>query len=234
MNRGRIIYFDFDGTLHDTSVIYRNAVQKAYDYLLELQELDEQKKIDYPKGRNTGFMNLQARQIKIIESSKWLGMSPEDMWKDFMPDLSKELRKQVSKLVGEEMLRQLDLGMGKLYDGTLDVLKQLKERGYSLKILSNCTEVYRNKVLEVFPLDGLIDDFIAAENYRYTPKFEIISQLEETSEVLLFIGDRKSDIDVGARLGIKTIACDYGFGIVEELKAATHHIGHIKEMLLHL
>lgn len=234
MNRGRIIYFDFDGTLHDTSVIYRNAVQKAYDYLLKSHDVDEQKKMDYPKSMNTSFLNLQAKQIKISESSKWLGMSPEDMWKDFMPNLSEELTKKVSKLVGEEMLRQIDLDRGKLYDGALEVLKQLKQRGYSLKILSNCTEVYRNKVLEVFPLDGLIDDFIAAEYYQFITKHQIISQLEKTSEVLFFVGDRKTDIDVGTRLGIKTIACDYGFGSVEELKDATHHIGHIKKILLYL
>jgi phosphoglycolate phosphatase len=209
----RTVYFDFDGTLHDTAYIYRNAVQSTYEFL--------KTQIDLPE-----------RFISQEEAAKWLGLSPPAMWENFLPQINKKMKIEASAIVGDTIIKQLKAGEGKLYDGVPELLIKLKDRGYVVKILSNCKVSYKKAVMKVFKLDQLIEKFIAAESYQYKPKHQILAQSKEFDEnIVAFIGDRKSDIDAGLLNNIVTVACNYGYGTQEELIEADSHIENITELL---
>ena len=121
----KTIYFDYDGTLHDSIKIYAPAFKKAYDFLVEN---------NYAK----------KRLWRDEEIAKWLGYTSNEMWKNFM----------------EEMENQILAGNAVLYDGALDVLKQLKNKGYNLIFLSNCSINYMELSNKVFNLNLFFNDMI--------------------------------------------------------------------------
>lgn len=208
----KTIYFDFDGTLHNTLEIYTASVQKAYDHI-------------------QGLTPLPNRMIHKEEAKIWLGMPPKDMWNDFLPELEVEYKNLGSTIVGAEMLKALNEGRGQLYPDTIRVLHELKSKGYNLKIISNCKTIYRNKCMDVFNLSLFIDAFYAAEDYDYKPKYEILAEVECDNSVLAFIGDKRSDIEVGKYHDLITIGCCYGYGEPSELMNANYKINDIKELL---
>ncbi len=208
------IYFDFDGTLHNTSIIYQKAVNYSYKCL--------QSKIDLPN-----------RTVTVEQCDKWLGLTPQQMWDNFIPDLDKSLQEEASTLVGEKMKAQLENGEGTLYNNVINTLETLVARGYQINILSNCKNSYAEIVTEVFELYKYINNFYTAEQFDYKPKNEIISQLQSelNENIVAFVGDRKADIDAGKYNNIVTIACKYGFGSEEEIQEADFFIQNINEIL---
>ncbi len=207
----KTIYFDFDGTIHNTAIIYQNAVNEAYKFL--------QTK-----------MQLEDRVITKEECNKWLGLTPIDMWNDFMPNLDENLKKEASTLVGNKMRLQLENGYGVLYEGAEETLQALIDKEYQLKILSNCKKTYGKTIMKVFGLDKYIKQFHTAEEYDYKPKYEILSLIKGNDEIVGFVGDRKADIDAGKHHNILTVGCTYGFGSSEELKDSSVLINDIKEL----
>ena len=200
----KIIYFDFDGTLHETALIYQKALQAAYDAL---------------RSRVT----LPERRFSLEESSAWLGYTPPEMWEKFMPDLEPNLKNEASLKISQTMLQAIEMGEGRLYEGVEVVLQNLKQKGYRLKILSNCKESYRAAVVKAFQLDRYFDAFIAAETYDYLPKEEILKVVEgldqegAKAKIVAFVGDRKADINAARFNELFSIGCLYGYGELDEL-----------------
>lgn len=214
----KIIYFDFDGTLHETALIYQKALQAAYDLLRCRVALPE-------------------RRLSLEEASVWLGYTPPEMWEKFMPELEPDLKKEASLWIGQLMSKAIEKGEGRLYAGTEAVVQKLKQKGYRLKILSNCKENYRDAVVKAFQLDRYFDAFIAAETYGYLPKEDILKAVENLdhdgskAKIVAFVGDRKADIDAACANQLFSIGCLYGYGELEELKAANALIHDIGELL---
>ena len=65
--------FDYDGTIHDTLRIYEPAFRRCNQHLIE-----------------AGF--IKKNEISQKQISKWLGLNAIDMWLDFQPDLSEQIR----------------------------------------------------------------------------------------------------------------------------------------------
>ncbi|WP_099189471.1 HAD family hydrolase [Tepidibacter mesophilus] len=209
----KTIFFDYDGTLHNSIKIYAPAFRKAYRYLVDNEFTQERKWTD-------------------DEISYWLGFSSKDMWKEFMPDLDEDIRNRASKIIGEEMLNQLSDDKAELYDGAIEVLQYLKEKKYKLVFVSNCGIYYRDMARKLFDLDNYFEEMACSEEYEYIPKYEIVKKIKENypSEMVI-IGDRIQDIECGIRNKINTIACNFGYGSKEELSSADYEISNIAELM---
>jgi phosphoglycolate phosphatase len=211
-NKIKTIFFDYDGTLHNSLKIYAPAFKKAYDFLIENK-----------------FAN--ARIWKEEEISYWLGYNSEEMWKAFMPNLSAELRKTCSEIIGNEMKLQIEGGMPLLYEGALETLQYLKDKGYILVFISNCRIYYKEAHNKLFGLQDYFDDLICSEEYGYVPKYEILKKVKSIyPEGMVIIGDRNQDIEAGKKNDIYTIGCKYGFALEGELDKADFIIGGIEEL----
>jgi phosphoglycolate phosphatase len=209
----KTVFFDFDGTLHDSSKIYGPAFRKAYTYLVD-----------------AGF--AEQRDWTDEEVSHWLGYTSLEMWEKFMPQLDEEIRLKASKIIGKAMHEALDQGQAFLYEGVLEVLAYLKKKDYTLVFLSNCGTRYKDHVKNAFELNKYFTDMICAEAYNFIPKYKIMEQIKgKYQQDLIMVGDRIHDIETGRKNNIYTIGCTYGYGSKGEMEQADVVINHIKEIV---
>jgi phosphoglycolate phosphatase len=212
----KTIFFDYDGTLHNSINIYAPAFRKSYDFLVK-----------------EGL--AESRQWTDKEISRWLGFNPEEMWKTFMPDLHSDYKLKCSSIISEEMERQIEEGKPVLYEGALETLQYLNDKGYQLVFISNCKVYYKEKHNKLFQLDKYFGSLVCSGEYNFIPKHEILKQIKDNyPEDMVIVGDRGQDIEAGIKNNIYTIGCTYGFALGDELKEADMLIGDVKELRLYL
>jgi HAD superfamily hydrolase (TIGR01549 family) len=108
---------------------------------------------------------------------------------------------------------------GKLYDGVIPMLNDLKKKGYTLCICSNGGKEYITSIVEKFNMAGYFEDI------RYSvdgiSKSKAVGLLKEKHdfETFIMIGDRMSDIEAAYDNDGISIGVSYGFGKDEVLKA---------------
>lgn len=212
----KTIFFDYDGTLHDSMKIYKPALKKAYSYLVHEK------------------MAIK-RTLKDEEIKYWLGFNSKDMWKKFMPNLSLEMQDKARKMVGEEMKSCVKNNKAKLYEGALETLKYLKNKGYHIVFVSNCSNYYKDIHNKAFKLDEYFEELACAEEYNYIPKYEFLSKIiKNYPKDMVIVGDRYHDIEAGKINKIHTIGCEYGFGEKKETANADFVIKDIRELKTYL
>lgn len=211
MKKGTI-FFDFDGTIHETMYIYGPALDMAKKYL-------DEHKIPY-----------QGLEENLYHT--YLGYNADDMWKMVMGGNDKETIHFVSSIVGREMNSNLDKGLGRLYPKTEETLMELKSRGYTLVYISNARNTYYEKVKENYKLDRFFDGFLTSQMYNELPKEEILKSVKHKYPAPYYIvGDRFFDMVGGQKNNMTTIFCNYGYGKSEEGKDASYRIDSIDELL---
>ena len=194
-----LLVFDYDGTLHDTTRLYGNAFRAAYADLVRDHHAPD-------------------RYYSDQDMAKYLGLSPPAMWHSFMPDLPEEVWKTASLQVREGMISGIRQGKAVLYDGAVRMLDELKDRGYSMVILSNCYHDYLQAHREHFHLDNWFCGYYCSEDWDFIPKEEIMQAImrEQPHDGYIVIGDRESDFRAGICNHVPVIGCAYGFGTEEE------------------
>ncbi|WP_353893837.1 HAD family hydrolase [Proteinivorax hydrogeniformans] len=212
----KTIFFDYDGTLHDSLKIYAPAFRKAYAFLVE-----------------NGHANPRDWSDKDI--SHWLGFTSKDMWQQFMSNLNKDIKDKASTIIGAEMKKQLAGGKATLYTGTINTLKYLKSKEYNLVFISNCGTYYKETSNSLFGLSNYFDSLVCSEEYNYIPKWKVLEKIKSKyPRDMVIVGDRLQDIEAGCKNNIFTIGCTYGYGNLSELNSADTLITSIcqlKELL---
>ena len=207
-----VLVFDYDGTLHDTIRIYEKSFRRVFRILVE--------------GKYCPDEEISTERIK-----SWLGMNSIDMWESFKPDLPVHIREMASAKVGEYMSESIRRNKARWYQGTEETLNDLKSKGYTMILLSNCKTAYRDVNWNTFSMNRWFDEFYDCESFGFAPKSEIIKKLSELyKEPFTVIGDRKSDIDCALAVNGNSVGCIYGFGTEGELKDADLLINDIREL----
>ena len=202
MGKGTI-FFDFDGTLHDSMKLYGPALRKAYAWLVD-------QGVACP------------REFTDKEISRWLGWQLEDMWTTFIPGIEETTWRRAGKIVADEMERLLHAGKGALFPGIAEVLTTLHAEGYEIAFLSNCGRPYCDDYLSEFGIDHLFAATYCAEEFGFIPKWQIYQQVSGNHpQPQVMVGDRFHDIEVATHASIPSVGCAYGYGDPSELEAAT-------------
>lgn len=109
----------------------------------------------------------------------------------------------------------------KPYEGVVDVLKALKEKGYKMAIVSNKIENAVGELAEKF-FPGLID--VAIGETPDVPKkpapdmiFKALDRLSVAKEEAIFIGDSDVDVATGINSGLDMLTVLWGFRDEDEL-----------------
>jgi phosphoglycolate phosphatase len=210
--------------------LYGPAFRKAYELLVD-QAPDQ--------VVSHGYGLDQVWEDRAI--SKWLGYTKEDMWQNFMPRLSNDLKDQAGQTIGRVMNDRLNKGEAQLYPGALETLKYLKEKGYTLMFLSNCSCAYMEAHTKHFNLDLYFDYFYCAGQFPDLTKAQIMSRLIKDGDLHkrfyregyfqgYVIGDRRQDLDTAKENGLLMVGCGYGFGLSAELEGADYTINSIEEL----
>lgn len=200
-----VLVFDYDGTLHETMRVYKPGIEGAVRWLRTEHGVE----VSMPS----------EQRIK-----KWLGMNTAEMWEDFMPGLSPSLKAEAGMLVGRIMLEEISAGRGRWYPGVREKLDLLRQKGYTMVVLSNCEREYADLNRKVFGMDRWFDAFYDCASYGYIAKEEIMKLVAadygEKSGAqapgFVVIGDRGSDYAAAKSVGAPFIWCAYGYGSREE------------------
>jgi len=125
------------------------------------------------------------------------------------------------------------------YPGIRELLTELKSRDYCLLVATSKPEALSIEILEKFRLAEFFDRICGASLDRSRiSKEDVIAYLLDnykTNGDLIMVGDTAFDVTGAAAHEIPTIGVSWGYGSVEEMKAAgAVAIAHTPEELLQL
>lgn len=217
-----IAVFDMDGTLLNSGDFGVIAITRAFESLIG-------------DGRLPGLGH--APEASLIRAQ--IGKPPSEFYRALLPaalqERAAELHKQAT-IHEQEFLRS---GVGQLFDGALDVLQALKDRGLKLALVSNCSKPYMDAVVEAFALERLLDfrDCVGDKSIPGRNKTALVSRALATLDAAkgIMAGDRYHDAEAAKANGLWFIGCTYGYGTPEEFKGAEATIDDIRmlpELLL--
>ena len=207
----KTLIFDFDGTLHNHLPLYARSFRKEQNAL-----------------RREGF---DSREYTDKEISRWLGMTAEEMWNDFMPELPDARKAEGAKNISMRLSRGILNGESVLYEGAEQVLDSLKSKGYTLILLSNCSQKHMDANISAFSLERWFSLCLSSGAHPGESKAQILARYIGSFEnPCCVIGDRYSDFEAAKANGLKFIACRYGFGSESEFIGADAGIDDISRL----
>lgn len=201
----RLVIFDVDGTLFQTEQVTVPAVTQACRaFHLE------------PPSRDEICSYVGAR---VEDYEVWLARLGG-------PGLASELI---------ETANRLELGFireyGRLYPGTRETLRLLKEEGFVLAVCSNGSEPYIHEVLNTH---GLMDCFsmVLLRGTLLADKTAVVGAILDALRPRAFavVGDREGDITAARAHQGYAIAAAYGYGDPSEWKDADALVQSIGEV----
>ncbi|MDY5264563.1 MAG: HAD hydrolase-like protein [Eubacteriales bacterium] len=189
------VLFDLDGTLSDTS----KGVFNATDYMIEKQ----------------GYRKLTASEKRSI-----LGPPLWQSFSNFFGISGKELDRAVE--LYREYYHPKGCYENTMYDGIVEVLRDLKNKGVTLMVATSKPNNITPKVLDLFGISDLFS-YVAAPNPEEESDDKSVLILKALEEVgvkdkskAVMVGDRLFDILGAKKAGIDSIGVTYGFGTKEE------------------
>ena len=199
----KAVIWDLDGTLLDTLEDLKNSV-------------------------NYGLDGFSMPNITLEMTRRFVGNGVGRLIELAVPKgTDKETEEKVlERFKGHYEEHSLDAT--KPYDGVVEVLKALKEKGYKLAIVSNKIENAVGELAEKF-FTGLID--VAIGETPDVPKkpapdmiFKALDRLGVEKEEAVFIGDSDVDVATGINSGLDMLTVLWGFRDEEELVEASAKI----------
>lgn len=206
MGKTKLIIFDFDGVIVDTTPI----IKSYYDLIIQKYEKKYMLDMDHFK--------------KIAEAEWWLTLERIGFRKDEMDMLHEEF-----KLYMAEFRDQI-----KLIKGMPEVINKLW-KNYKLAIVSNEGMERIEDTLNMHNLLYKFD-FVVDNSFGFKPEPTQINvclnKLQIKPEETIMIGDMDGDIIASKRAGLKkSIAVTFGMHHKERLIGADHIVNRPEEIL---
>lgn len=209
------IIFDLDGTLLNT---LRDLCMST-NYAL--------KKNGFPERTMEEVRCFLGNGVrKLIERALPEPVLPE-VFENIFSDFKAHYRVHCNDLTGP-------------YEGIMELLAELKKRGYKMGIASNKLEPAVMQLLDMFfkeYMDGAIG---VVEGFPAKPDSYMVNRLMEmlgsTKESTLYVGDSQVDIETAHNAGLDMVTVLWGFRDREELVKAggNNFINHPMELLNYL
>ena len=201
----KLIIFDLDGTLVDTSRDITNALNHALtSHGLNSLTVEETKRLV-----GEGITRLVE---KIIGENK--AGEREEIIKKFLAYYEEHL---------------VDFSYS--YPDVKETLKTLK--GYKKAVISNKRESLSKRVLEKLDLLRYFDMVVGSDTTPErkpspVPVLYVLEHFHFQPDEAVIVGDSNFDIEAGKNAGVKTVAVTYGFREKEYLLNADYLIDNIK------
>lgn len=210
----KTVIFDLDGTLLDTLEDLKNSV----NYALEMT--------GYPKRTLEEVRCFVGNGIQLLmERALPSGHNNPNFDKAF------SLFKEHYGIHCNDMTKP--------YEGIMDVILKLKEKGIQMAIVSNKADFAVKELSEIY-FKGLIPVAIGekeSEGIRKKPApdtvLEALSELNSNLEEAVYVGDSEVDLATAENCGMDYILCEWGFrekSFLEE-KGGKVFVGHPSEIL---
>ncbi len=205
--RDILVIFDLDGTLFETG---SSVIPAVNDSLRDIgMETMDSEDILFLLGERTP-----------VFCEKVVG-GRGDKYEEFR----EKLWYYEHKYIGEK---------GRLFDGTEDMLGDLKGKGFELAVCSNGSQEYIDYVLETTGIGGHFGEKVSAS--KMESKEEAIERLIDKSEnkTAVMVGDKDHDFSAAEDVGIPSIGVSYGYGYEEEMDNADFVADSPSEIVEHV
>ncbi|MDH5681950.1 MAG: HAD family hydrolase [Spirochaetota bacterium] len=208
------IIFDNDGTLFQADLVSFPAVVSSFKDLMKFHSL----KIPIP-SKDTINSNI--------------GLPARDYFMGLLPEPLRHLTDEFCDLCVQHEITNIQKGLGSLYPGVEETLRDLKARGYNLGVITNAGADYFSAVTDTYNYSDLFDAFICLGDRPHLDKSDLLKELLDQfkSKRAAVVGDKASDIGAGRRYDCLTIAALYGYGSNEELSGSHESIGDFPQLL---
>jgi phosphoglycolate phosphatase len=203
----RLILFDLDGTLVNTSADLTNAL----NYALK------------PYG---------MKKLSVNETVKLVGEGISRLIEKALGNKNVQQRKQATEMFLNYYAKHLT-DFSTIYPGVAETLEKL--HCYKKAVISNKREDLSVKLLDDLGLLKFFDliagsDTTPEKKPSPVPVFYMLKKFHLNPDEAVIVGDSGFDIEAGKKAGIKTIAVSYGFREKKLLKDADYIIDKFEEL----
>ena len=208
----KLLIFDLDGTLADTLITIRDSVNMALEkHQLPLRTYDE---VMWAIGN--GARELMRRSVPAELSTD------QDFIDRIYEDYTEAYNKTFANVDG-------------CYPFVSEVLHTLKDRGYTLAVLSNKPDFYTRIIVEALFPDGIISFAAGQTSLPRKPDPTVPLMIAErfgvSPQECAFIGDSDVDVMTAKNSGMTAVACSWGYRPKEALQDADYIIDDARELL---
>lgn len=202
-------------------------------------------------GTLTDTLESMTRSVNLTLEEMGLPVITLDQCREFVGSGARKLMERTLKTCGDEELVRIEEAMEiygrvfaenctyhvKPYDGIEEMLKELKEKGIYLAVLSNKPDGQARNVIHTFFGDELFE-YVQGQKEEIPRKpdpaavFAIMEKAGVSREECVYIGDSDVDMHTGKNAGVKTVGVSWGFRSKEVLQetGADVIIDHPKEL----
>ena len=189
----RLLIFDLDGTLADTMYGIMDGVNMAME------------KYNAPTHSYDAIRSFVGKGFRVLISRALPASMSED----------ENIIDEVVKCF-EECYMITCNNRTECYEGMIDTLVELKNRGYTLAVLSNKKDTFVKPMVKAMVPEGIMsvaigqrDEFPAKPDP--TVPLMIARELGFTAEETAFIGDSDVDILTAKNAGMLSVGCSWGY-----------------------
>jgi phosphoglycolate phosphatase len=213
----KLIIFDLDGTLIDSSIDITNAINYAIE----------------PYG---------VKPITVHETISLVGEGITRLMEKIVDRSQKSEDRSQTKEIDKDILvdRFLEhysahlVDKTTVYPGVRETLERLKD--YKKAVISNKREALSTKILNDLGLLKYLDLVVGSDTTPERkpspiPILHVLSKLNIKPEDAVIVGDSNFDIEAGNAAGIKTVAVTYGYRPLDLLKGADYLIDEMSELV---
>ncbi len=204
----KLIIFDLDGTLIDSSVDITNAL----NYALE---------------------PYSVRKLSPDDSIKLIGEGINRLIEKIVGDRGEIVTRAATRRFLEHYTQHI-LDYTTVYPGVKETLNKLDK--YKKAVISNKKENLSKIVLEGFGLAQHFDIIIGSDTTPERkpspiPIMKVLSELGVSASEAVIVGDSNYDVDAGKAAGVMTIAVTYGYRPREVIAHADHLIDKMIDLV---
>ncbi len=201
----RLVIFDLDGTLIDS----------AEDIALHVGRV---------------YRELKGKDVPADEVKKNIGDGARSLLSNFFEgqELEEALERFLNYYISEPVIHT------KPYEGVMETLEGLKERGILLAVATNKPHAITLEVLKRLKMLHYFDEVLGADllpekKPSPLPLLEIAKRLEVPPELSLMVGDSENDILAGRRAGMPTAHARWGYKTPQS--PPDYYLDHPKDLL---
>lgn len=184
---------------------------------------------------------LESLAFSVKETLKEMGLPQitTDECRSFVGNGARYLMERALEAAGDRELSRIEEGMevyGRIFDenctylvtpyeGITETLKQMKDKGIKLAVLSNKPHQQTKKVVErIFGED--VFDCVQGQKEGIARKpdpdgiYRLLEEMQAGREECLYVGDSEVDVETGRNAGVRMVGVSWGFRSREVLRAA--------------
>ena len=178
------VLFDLDGTLTDTAILTKLALERLSP--------------EYGQAVPTDKMMKEA-----------MGYVTPEYVRRMYPAASQAVLDEISELIDQAELDELEFSGDILFDGSLELLDRLKELGIRLCIVSAGSDLHVYTIIE----ETGIKDYFDLITCGHSDKTEAVREMILGSDKsgIVFVGDMLKDYIAARGNGILSVGACYGY-----------------------